>query len=126
LLERLNDLAAPLPWTERKQAATAVATHEECALLLDARRQIAQDLLQAAETDDTCAVFGAALRKIKADPDEVYLQPAHDAKLPRSCKEHKALQAEVREALVERHGPPKNAKNSGRCRGVRGIFRSGC
>jgi serine/threonine protein kinase len=126
LLERLNDLAAPLPWAERKQAATAVATHEECALLLDARRQIAQDLLQAAETDDTCAVFGAALGKMKADPDEVYLQPAHDAKLPRSCKEHKALQAEVREALVERHGPPKNAKSSGRCRGVRGIFRSGC
>jgi hypothetical protein len=54
------------------------------------------------------------------------LQPAHDAKLPRSCKEHKALLAEVRAALAERHGPPKGAKSSGRCRGLRGMFRSGC
>jgi serine/threonine protein kinase len=126
LLERLNDLAAPLPWAERKQAAEAVAAHEECAPLLDARRQIAQDLLQAAEADDTCAVFGGALTKMKLDLHEVYLQPAHDAKLPRSCKEHKALLAEVRAALAERHGPPKGAKSSGRCRGLRGMFRSGC
>jgi serine/threonine protein kinase len=126
LLERLNDLAVPLPWSERKQVAEAVAAHEECAPLLDARRQIAQDLLQAAEADDTCAVFGGALTKMKLDLHEVYLQPAHDAKLPKSCKEHKALLAEVRAALAERHGPAKGAKSSGRCRGVRGIFRSGC
>jgi hypothetical protein len=126
LLERLNDLAAPLPWAERKQAAAAVAAHEECAPRLDARRQIAQDLLQAEEADDTCAVFGDALTKMKLDPHEVYLQPAHDAKLPRGCKEHKALLAEVREALVARHGAPKAAKSSGRCRGVGRLFRSGC
>jgi serine/threonine protein kinase len=126
LLERLNDLAAPLPWAERKAAADAVVTHEECAMLLDARRQVAQDLLQAAEADDPCAVFGAALTKMKVDLHEVYLQPAHDAKVPRSCKEHKALLAEVRDALAEQHGAPKSAKGSGRCRGLRGVFRSGC
>jgi hypothetical protein len=125
LLERLNDLASPLPWAERKRAATAVAAHGECALLLDARRQIAQDLLQADDAEDTCAAFGEALTKIEADPDVVYLQPAHDAKLPRACKQHKALQSQVRGLLVERHGPAKT-KSSGRCRGVRGLFRSGC
>ena len=71
-------------------------------------------------------VFGGALTKIKLDLHEVYLQPVHDAKLPKSCKEHKALLAEVREALAERHGPAKGQKSNGRCRGVRGFFRSGC
>jgi hypothetical protein len=126
LLDRLNDLAAPLPWAERKQAAVAVATHPECALLLDARLQIAQDLLQAGEAEDTCAVFGDALTKMKADPHEVYLQPAHDAKLPKSCKEHKALLAEVREALAERYGPAKSTKSSKRCGGLFGGLRRGC
>jgi hypothetical protein len=126
LLERLNDLEAPLPRAERKQAAVAVVAHGECAPRLDARRQIAQDLLQATEADDSCAVFGDALTKMKLDLHEVYLQPAHDAKLPKGCKEHQALLAEVREALAARHGTPKGAKSSGRCRGVRGFFRSGC
>ena len=126
LLERLNDLEAPLPWAERKQAAEAVMAHEECAMLLDARRQIAQDLRQAAEADDACAVFGRSLMAMKLDPNEVYLRPAHDAKLPRGCKQHKQLLAEVRAALAERHGAPKDGKGKGRCRGLRGMLRSGC
>jgi len=126
LLERLNDLETPLPWAERKQAAEAVMAHAECAPLLDAHMQIAQDLLQASEADDPCAVLEGALMKMKLDLHEVYVQPAHDAKLPKSCKQHKALLAEVREALAAKHGAPKPAKSSGRCRGVRCLFRSGC
>ncbi|MCX4245031.1 serine/threonine-protein kinase [Paraliomyxa miuraensis] len=125
LLGRLNQLDDPLPWAERKRAAEAIEAHEPCAPLLDARRQIAADLLQASDSDDPCATFGGALMLMKLDLDQTYLQPVHDAKLPKACKEHKALLTEVRTALAQRHGQPKS-KSSARCRGLKGMFRSGC
>jgi len=126
LLERLNDLDEPLPRAERKQATEAVLGHEECAPLLDARKQIAQDLLQASAAEDPCAEFGAKLTLIEFDLDAIYLEPVHAAKLPRGCKQHKAKLAEVRAALAAKHGAAKSGGNKQRCRGVRGMFRSGC
>ncbi|MCA9710054.1 MAG: hypothetical protein KDK70_29720 [Myxococcales bacterium] len=126
LLERLGDLDDPLPWAQRKRAAAAVGAHPECAARLDARRQLALDLLQAADADDPCGTFGRSLLAMQATLDEVYLQPAHDAKLPRGCKVHKQRLAELRAALVEKYGPPQRRKGSGRCRGFRGLLRGGC
>ncbi len=123
LLERLNGGEASLKWDERKRAMDAVQSHEECAELVDARHQVAMDLLQARQSDDPCESFGRTLAIMRVDLHQSYLQPAHDAKLPRKCKKHKPLLAEVRAALVEKHGRPKK---SNRCKGLGGMFRGGC
>ncbi|MEX1363082.1 MAG: serine/threonine-protein kinase [Nannocystaceae bacterium] len=128
LIERLADLDSPLPLATRGRAAAAVAEHEPCAALVDARRQIAQDLLQAKDAEQPCSVAAEALDRIADDPHEVYLQPAHDAKLPRQCKDERTELQRVRKLLVEAHGPAKKRSGGGggRCRGLKGVFRSGC
>ena len=126
LLERVADVDAPLPLASRGQAVAALREHEPCGALIDPRRQIAQDLLQAKDAQEPCEVADQALRAIEADPDAVYLQPVADAKLPKKCKEQKAKQRDVRRTLVDLHGPPKKKSGGGRCSGLRGVFGRGC